>query len=154
MGSSLTNLLYHIVFSTKMRAELITPNLARDLYPYIGGIIRDEKGILLNIGGTANHLHLLAKFHPTTSISNMLQQIKGSSSKWINADRRAPAQFAWQTGYAAFSVSESSAESVANYIGHQAEHHQHRTYQEELVALLQKHQIPYDERYIWDEKCS
>jgi putative transposase len=150
MGSSLTNLLYHIVFSTKMRTDLITPNLAQDLYPYIGGIIRDEKGVLLKIGGMPNHLHLLAKFHPSISVSNMLQQIKGSSSKWINEDRRAPGHFAWQFGYAAFSVSESSAEAVTQYIETQAEHHQHRTYQEELVMLLQKHRIPYDERYIWD----
>ena len=64
MGSSLSNLLYHIVFSTKMRHDSITPNLAQDLYPYIGGIIRDEKGVLLKIGGMPNHLHLLTKFHP------------------------------------------------------------------------------------------
>jgi putative transposase len=150
MGSSLTNLLYHIVFSTKMRADLITPNLAQELYPYIGGIIRNEKGILLKIGGTTNHVHLLAKFHPTISVFNMLQQIKGSSSKWINDGQRAPSHFAWQTGYAAFSVSESSAEAMTQYIETQAEHHQRRTFQEELVILLQKHRIPYDERYIWD----
>lgn len=148
MGSSLTNLLYHIVFSTKMRHDLITSNLAQDLYPYIGGIIRDEKGVLLKIGGMPNHLHLLAKFHPSISVSNVLQQIKGSSSKWINDGRRVPGHFAWQTGYAAFSVSESSADAVTQYIAAQAEHHQRQTYQEELIALLQKHRIPYDERYV------
>ena len=150
MGSSLSNLLYHIVFSTKMRMEFITPELARELYPYIGGIIRDEKGILLNIGGMANHLHLLAKFHPTASVSNMLQQIKGSSSKWINDGRRAPGYFAWQAGYAAFSVSISSVGKIAQYIETQAEHHQKKTFQQELVAFLQAHKIAYDERYIWD----
>ena len=150
MGSSLTNWLYHIVFSTKMRVDLMTPNLTQDLYPYIGGIIRAEKGILLTIGGTANHAHLLAKFHPTVSVSNMLQQIKGSSSKWINDGQRAPGHFAWQTGYGAFSVSESSVAAVTQYIEIQAEHHQHQTFQAELVTLLQKHGIPYDERYLWD----
>ncbi|MDY0093597.1 MAG: IS200/IS605 family transposase [Candidatus Vecturithrix sp.] len=150
MGSSLTNLLYHIVFSTKMRHNLITPDLAQDLYPYIGGIIRDEKGALLKIGGMPNHVHLLTKFHPSISVSTMLQHIKGSSSKWINEGRRIQGHFSWQTGYSAFSVSESAAEAVTRYIETQAEHHQRQTYQEELIALLQKHRIPYDERYIWD----
>jgi putative transposase len=133
-----------------MRVDLITPELALDLYPYIGGIVNGEKGHLLKIGGTANHLHLLAKFHPAMAVSEMLQRIKGNSSKWINEGQRANGYFAWQRGYGAFSVSESAVDSVSQYIDMQAEHHQKMTFQEEFVALLKKHHIPYDERYIWD----
>jgi REP element-mobilizing transposase RayT len=150
MASTLTNLLYHIVFSTKMRQDFIVPELRTDLYPYIGGIIRGEKGIMLKIGGTANHLHLLAKFPPVMSVSKMLQHIKGNSSKWVNEERRMTFRFAWQRGYGAFPVSESAAEAVSRYIEAQEEHHKTMTFQEELLLLLKKHHIPYDERYMWD----
>jgi putative transposase len=150
MASTLTNLLYHIVFSTKMRQDVIVPELQTDLYPYIGGIIRGEKGILLKIGGTANHLHILVKFSPVMSVSKMVQHIKGNSSKWVNAERRMACRFAWQRGYGAFSVSESSAEAISSYIEAQEGHHKMMTFQEEFLLLLKKHHIPYDERYIWD----
>lgn len=107
MAGTYTNLLYHLVFSTKQRLSLITKELQPDLYSYIGGIIRGEGGTLLEIGGMPDHVHLLAKFKPTGSISDMLKVIKAGSSKWINEEQFKMRKFGWQDGYAAFTVSES-----------------------------------------------
>ncbi|OHB87670.1 MAG: transposase [Planctomycetes bacterium RIFCSPHIGHO2_02_FULL_40_12] len=150
MASTLTNLLYHIVFTTRKRQNLIIPALSVELYPYIGGIIREEKGKLLKIGGTLNHVHILARFSASVSVSEMLRRIKGSSSKWVNESSKGTSHFAWQRGYGAFSVSESSVENVISYIENQEEHHRKITFEGEFLLLLQKHGIPYDEKYIWD----
>ncbi len=150
MPSTLTNLLYHIVFSTKMRQRLVTPELSENLYPYIGGMIRSEKGKLLSIGGTDNHIHILAKFSPTVTMSDMMRGVKSNSSKRINENKRTRSRFAWRRGYAAFSVIESAYETVSDYIRNQKRHHRRMAFQEELLLLLRKHNIGYDERYIWD----
>ncbi len=150
MASTLTNLLYHIVFTTRKKQNLITPALFIELYPYIGGIIREEKGKLLKIGGILNHVHILARFSASISVSEMMRRIKGSSSKWVNENSRSTQHFSWQRGYGAFSVSESAVENVISYIGNQNEHHKKITFEEEFLLLLQKHRIPYDEKYIWD----
>ncbi len=150
MASTLTNLLYHIVFTTRKKQNLIIPVLSVKLYPYIGGIIREEKGKLLKIGGTLNHVHILARFSASVSVSEMLRRIKGSSSKWVNEISRGTQHFSWQRGYGAFSVSESSVENVAGYIENQEEHHKKITFEEEFLLLLHKHNISYDEKYIWD----
>jgi len=149
MASTLTNLLYHVVFSTKERRELIDATLQPRLCEYIGGIIRSERGRALAIGGTKDHMHILAAFPPTATVSNMLQHIKGNSSKWIH-DACHNAVFAWQNGYAAFSVSESAVASVTRYIAQQAEHHKRRNFMDELRTILKKNNISFDERYIWD----
>jgi putative transposase len=150
MPSTFTNLLYHIVFSTKQREPLITEDFREELYKYIGGIIRAEGGILIEIGGIEDHIHLLAKIKPSVSISEMLNKIKANSSKWINENDKAPRRFQWQEGYAAFTVSESQAPHVREYIRNQEEHHQKTSFQEEFIAILEKHGVSYDPRYIWD----
>lgn len=150
MSSTLTNFLAHIVFSTKKREPLISQELANELYPYIGGIIQSKKGKLITIGGTENHVHILGVFSPTIAISEMLQHIKGGSSKWINAEKRPRFRFAWQRGYAGFAVSESLCDRVTQYIKNQQAHHKKMTFKEEYVNLLKKHHIPYEEQYIWD----
>jgi len=150
MGSTLTNLLYHIVFSTKLRQALLTPELRAELYPYIGGVIRGEKGTLIKIGGTQDHVHLLAVFHPSISVSDMLRRIKANSSKWVNDQQKMRMHFSWQRGYGAFSVSESAVNGVSGYIDGQEAHHKKMSFQDEFLLLLKKHNIPYDERYIWD----
>ncbi|MEX0612030.1 MAG: IS200/IS605 family transposase [Pirellulales bacterium] len=148
MPSTYTNLLYHIVFSTKQRIPLIINEFQEELYRYIGGIIRAEGGVLLEIGGTTDHVHILAKFKPATSVSEMLAKIKANSSKWVNDHKMKLRKFGWQEGYAAFTVSESQAPAVAVYIRNKDEHHRKQTYQEELLALLQRHGIEYDPRYL------
>jgi REP element-mobilizing transposase RayT len=150
MPSTHTNLLYHLVFSTKRRLPLISSNLGTELYRYIGGIIRDEGGIMLEIGGIADHLHILTKWKPSIALSDFLAKIKGNSSKWANETKMKMRKFGWQEGYGAFSVSESQVVAVTKYIRSQEEHHRKQTFQEEYLALLKKHRIQFDERYLWD----
>jgi REP element-mobilizing transposase RayT len=150
MPSTYTNLLYHIVFSTKDRIPLITNNIQEELYKYIGGIIRAEGGVQLEIGGMQEHVHILAKFKAAISVAEMLNKIKSNSSKWANDHKMKLRKFGWQEGYAAFSVSESQVPAVREYIRNQKEHHRQQTYQEEFVTLLERHGIEYDPQYLWD----
>jgi REP element-mobilizing transposase RayT len=150
MPSTYTNLLYHIVFSTKDRIPLIADNIQREHYKYIGGIIGAEGGVQLEIGGMREHVHILAKFKAAISVAEMLNKIKSNSSKWANDHKMKLHKFGWQEGYAAFSVSESQVPAVREYIRNQEEHHRKQTYQEEFVALLERHGIASDPRYLWD----
>ncbi len=150
MGSTLTNLTYHVVFSTKNRENLLHDSFRDSLYSYLGGIILGEKGKLIKIGGTKDHVHILAKFSPAVTVSNMLQHIKGNSSKWVNDKKFLTTHFYWQRGYGAFSVSESMLNTVATYIENQAQHHRKMTFKEEFLILLEKHNIAYDEQYLWE----
>jgi REP element-mobilizing transposase RayT len=150
MPGTYTNLLYHIVFSTKKRIPLISEKLQEDLYSYIGGIIRGERGALLEIGGMPDHVHLLVKLNPTKSVSEMLNRMKAKSSKWANQEKFKMRKFAWQDGYAAFSVSESQVGSVQRYIRTQKTHHRRRSFQDEFRALLTRHGIQFEERFLWD----
>lgn len=150
MAGTYTNLLYHLVFSTKSRLPLISRELETDLNAYIGGIVRGEGGVLLEIGGMPDHVHLLAKFKPAVSVSDMLKHIKGNSSKWVNEERMQSRKFGWQDGYAAFTVSESQVGAVRNYIREQEQHHCGQSYQDEFRALLNRHGIECDEKYLWD----
>jgi putative transposase len=151
MPNTYTNLLFHIVYSTKYRKPLITLDRQDDLYGYIGGIIREQKGILLTAGGMADHVHLLAKLPPTIAVSDMLRLIKANSSKWAN-ERGDVTDFEWQAGYAAFSVSESQGGRVRGYIETQEAHHRRLPFRDEYLALLRKHNIEFDERYVFEEE--
>ncbi|MDQ7797787.1 MAG: IS200/IS605 family transposase [Candidatus Edwardsbacteria bacterium] len=150
MGSTLTHLIYHIVFSTKGRQNIVAPALREILYPYIGGIIRGEKGAMLKIGGAADHVHILASLPPTLSVSEALRRIKGNSSKWVNENGNIKIHFEWQRGYGAFTLGESMIETVSRYIENQEEHHRVKGFKEEYLLFLKERGITYDERYIWD----
>jgi len=150
MSSTLTNLLYHIVFSTKNRSDIITKLYQEELYKYIGGIIKEHRGILLAIGGTSNHIHIFMKNSANLSISHILKEIKGNSSKWVNENKYINVKFNWQIGYSAFSVSKSKSKIVENYINNQEEHHKDKLFKNELIDLLEKHDIEYDKKYLWD----
>ena len=152
MSSTFTNLLFHVVYSTKYRKPLIHPAWSERLFEYIGGIIRGERGILLEINGTADHIHLLAKFSPTIAVSDMLRLIKTNSSKWVHDERLADHEFRWQTGFGAFSVSHSQVERVRQYIQNQQRHHRRQTFKDEFLALLHKHNIEFDERFAFEEE--
>jgi REP element-mobilizing transposase RayT len=149
MANTYTQLIYHIVFSTKNRKPLIHQSLQKDLYSYIGGIIRNANAILIEIGGMPDHIHIVAGMKPTHQISDAVKVIKAKSSKWINEKTNFQDKFSWQTGYGAFSVSVSQFQTVRHYVAHQKEHHRATTFQEEFVALLKKHHIQYDEKYLW-----
>jgi putative transposase len=150
VAGTFTNLLYHVVFSTKDRQALIPAALRAELDKYIGGILHNQGGILLEIGGMPDHIHIVAKLPADRSVSEMVRLIKANSSKWVN-ERTAPAvSFGWQSGYGAFSVSASQLEDVRGYVRRQEEHHRVRTFREEFVEFLKWHEIAYDERYLWD----
>jgi len=148
MASTLTNLLYHLVFSTKDRLPLITADIREPLYKYIAGIIRNQGGTLIEIGGMPDHVHCLARLPANKAVSDMLRAIKSDSSGWVNRERPKD-RFAWQAGYGAFTVSQSQAEVVQKYIQRQEEHHRVRSFKEEVLEMLEKHGVEYDERYLW-----
>lgn len=148
MAGTYTNLLFHLVFSTKERLPLITESVEGELHGYIGGIIRGEGGVLLEIGGVPDHVHLLARFKADASVSMMIRKIKAPSSKWMNERPDARERFEWQGGYGAFSVSESRVPAVRRYLRRQKEHHKQTSFREELISLFKAHGIQYDERYL------
>jgi len=149
MANTYTNLLYHIIFSTKDRIPLITDDLREELYKYMGGIVRGEKGILISIGGMPDHVHLAAKFKAGISMSDMLRKIKANSSKWANEKLNNRSKFAWQNGFGAFTVSESQLDALLHYIKRQEEHHRNKTFKEEFLEFLKKQNIEYEEKYLW-----
>jgi len=150
MGHTLTNLLSHIVFGTKERMPLITADLRARLFSYLGGIVRNLGGTVIAINGTASHVHILAELKPSTSVSEAVRVLKSNSSRWVHELGARFSKFGWQTGYAAFSVSRSNLKGVARYIDQQEEHHKRMDFRREFVALLRKHGVQYDERYVWD----
>ena len=149
MASTLTNLLYHIVFSTKDREPLIREGFRAELEKYTAGIIRNERGILLGIGGMPDHLHLITKFKPDRSVADMVRLIKANSSKWVNENHGERGRFAWQSGYGAFFREPITAQALKAYVASQQEHHRTRSVQEELREFLTKHGVEFDERYVW-----
>lgn len=145
-----TCLTYHLVFSTKERRPLITPRLETELYPYLGGILRDQRGKLLEIGGIEDHVHLVVSLHPTMSVAEIIRLLKSNSSKWIRERGDLGKWLGWQKGYGAFTVSASQVATVRRYVANQKEHHRKTGFKEELLLLLNKHGIEFDERYLWD----
>ena len=150
MAGTYTKLYYHLVFSTKHRAELITPAIEGDLFNYLGGIVRSLGGVCMEIGGMPDHIHIVAILPPKVALSDALREIKAGSSKWVNESKDVPVKFAWQDGYAAFTVSRSQLDSAARYIRDQKLHHRQRDFKSELLELLEKHGVEYDPRYVWD----
>ena len=144
MGHTFTNHLYHIVFSTKGRESFIGSAVRAELYKYIVGIARNNKGTVLRINGDKDHVHLLAKVSPSISISDFVRLIETNSSKWMSERFSSMRDFAWQSGYASFTVSESRKSVVVEYIEHQAAHHKKLSFAEELAGFLTKNKITFD----------
>jgi REP element-mobilizing transposase RayT len=140
----------HCEFSTKDRRPLITPQLRERLWPYVGGIARENGLKAVSIGGVEDHLHLLLSVSATMPIAKAMQLIKGSSSKWVHDTFPDQRLFAWQSKYGAFSVSLSQVDKIVDYIENQEAHHRKMTFQEEFIVLLKKHKIEYNERYLWE----
>ena len=151
MGS-FTQLTYHVVFSTKFRRPTLVKNIRERLYEYMGGTIRGQKGHLLEIGGVEDHLHLLMHIPPTESVSNFIRDLKSSSSTWINDSQLVNQDFRWQKGYGAFTVSYSQIESVRRYIQNQEEHHRKLTFKEEYVLMLKRHNIQFEDRFLFEHE--
>jgi REP element-mobilizing transposase RayT len=149
MAQSLAKIVVHVVFSTKNREPLLSETIRNDLFAYIVGILNSLDCITLVINGTVDHVHALIAMSKTISLSKMMADMKGGSSRWLNSQGTMMKQIAWQAGYGAFSVSESQIAKVVDYIAGQEEHHRKTTFQDELILLLKKHKIEFDERYIW-----
>ena len=149
MPHTYSNLLSHIVFSTKDRKPLIDSALEDRLFPYLGGILRELGCTLLIVNGVDDHIHLLAKLIPSVAVADLVGKIKGSSSHWVHDAFPDQSRFGWQRGYAAFSVSKSSARAVARYIEGQKAHHRKQSFHDVFVELLRRHDIAAEERFLW-----
>ena len=149
MPKSYTNLIYHVVFSTKDRRPLITPDRAPRLYEYIGGAVRAMGGISLAINGMDDHAHALAKLRPDKDLSSVLRDLKANSSGWMHEVFPDAKDFSWQNGYGAFTVSPTQVGIVRDYIARQAEHHAKHSFRDEFVTLLRKNDVEFDEKYLW-----
>jgi putative transposase len=150
MAGKYLSLLVHFTWSTAGREPWIEPNIREDLYSYIGGIMNNKRAKLLSAGGMFDHIHLYASMPSTLSVADFVNVVKSNSSRWVHESYSRLRNFAWQEGYGAFSVSKSEEKKVVQYIRNQEKHHEKRTFKEELITLLKKHEIEYDERYLWD----
>ena len=148
MSQSFTNLLYHIIFSTKDRRPLITNACEARLHDYIGGTLRGQDAISLAINGTQDHVHVLAKLRPDKALSDVLRDLKANASGWMHNVFPDLKDFSWQRGYGAFTVSASQVSPVRDYIARQKEHHQRQSFRDEFIAFLKANVIPFDERYL------
>ena len=149
MPQSLVKILVHMVWSTKDRVRVITPDIEPQLFGYIGGIITNNRGRMIAAGGDADHIHLLASIG-RIDVSELIGDIKRDSSSWIKQQDPRFAQFYWQRGYGAFSIGESQVPRVSRYIRDQKEHHRTQTYQDEFRELCRRYGLAIDERYCWD----
>jgi REP element-mobilizing transposase RayT len=150
MANTYTSLHYHVVFSTKHREALIAPAVEPRLWAYLGGIARENDMRPLCIGGVEDHVHLLLGLPPSLAVSKAVQLIKGGASKWVHDTFPELRTFAWQDGYGAFTLGKSQIPDTVAYIQKQREHHRARTFKDEYLAFLRKHEIEYDERYVFD----
>jgi REP element-mobilizing transposase RayT len=149
MSSSYTSLVYHIVFSTKYRKPTLTDSIRSETYAYLGGIICNKKGQLLEIGGTDDHVHILTSCPATIALAEFARDIKANSSKWLHEEKQ-HRNFQWQAGYGAFTVSYSGIDAVRQYICKLADHHKTRSFEDEFRMILQRHQIVFDEKYLFE----
>jgi len=145
---SYTNLIYHIVFSTKERRETLASERIARICKYTAGIIRNHEGVPLAVNGVADHLHVAAIVSPKIALSQFVGTIKSNCSKWIHGTFSDMQDFGWQDGYSAFTVSASVRDSVVSYIRNQETHHRKMSFQDELIQLLEKHGVEYDPKYI------
>ncbi|MDZ7288596.1 MAG: IS200/IS605 family transposase [candidate division KSB1 bacterium] len=150
MPQSLSKILVHVIFSTKHRQPLIRPEIETELFKYMASICREYESPALIINGTVDHVHILLSLSRKIALSDLLEKVKKSSSKWIKTKGAFYENFYWQNGYGAFSIGQSGVEAVKEYIAKQKERHRKKTFQEEYRAFLKKYQIEYDERYVWD----
>ena len=150
MGHTFTNHLYHIVFSTKDREPWLKSKHRDRLYKYISGVARNHHDQVLAVGGADDHLHLLIRLEPEVAVSDLLREIKSNSSRWVRQTFKELHGFAWQAGYASFTVSESNWRRVAQYIVLQEKHHQRLSFGQEFARLLKRHGIEFDPDHYLD----
>ena len=150
MPQSLSNILVHLVFSTKQRVPWLSPTVRDDVFPYMTGVLQNLGCQVIQVGGVEDHIHLLFRLSRTVTIATLVERAKTSTTSLIKQRRPELSRFAWQAGYGAFSVGPGEFDTVIRYIQNQVVHHRKITFQEELKALLTEAGLEYDERYLWD----
>ena len=150
MAQSLVKNYLHIIFSTKLRTEFIDKKIENELFSYIATICKDYDSPAIQIGGTDDHIHILLNLSRKFAIMKVIQEIKAHSSKWIKTKGKKYENFFWQDGCGAFSVSQKHIFATINYIQNQREHHKNQTYKVEFLTILNKYEMDYDEKYLWD----
>jgi REP element-mobilizing transposase RayT len=151
MANTYTQIHIHFVFAVKFRQRIIQSKWKEDLYKYMTGIIQNDNHKLLAINGMPDHIHILIGLRPAQSISDLMKNIKQSSSKWINENKLTNGHFEWQEGYGAFSYSKSQIGQVVNYIQNQELHHKKKTFRDEYLDFLEKFEVDYDDKFIFKE---
>ena len=149
MANTYVALHYHIVFSTKNRERWITQDIEERVWTYIAGVATRHEMMPLKIGGLDDQLHIVLGIPAALTVSKAVQLLKGSSSRWIRLTFPELEAFGWQEGYGAFTVTKSALPAIVQYVARQRERHQRQTFQEEFRGLLDRHEITYDERYLW-----
>jgi putative transposase len=149
MSQSLSKLYVHLIFHVKNNVGLIRHEDEKELYSYIGGVVKLSKSIPVNINGTDDHIHVLCIMSKKVSLADLLEDIKKNSSRWIKTKGAHYQNFAWQGGYACFSVSQSKVNVVSRYLDNQKEHHKHQTFREEYIQFLKEYDIEFNEDYLW-----
>ena len=150
MPQSFARLHIHLVFSTKHRAPLLAEAVREQFHGYVARVLQNLDCPALLINSVADHVHILFELARTAALSEVVQELKQASSKWLKTQGDEFADFSWQAGYGAFSVSESQTEGVKAYIAGQAEHHRKKSFQEEFRTFLERHGFKIEERYVWD----
>jgi REP element-mobilizing transposase RayT len=150
MAQSLANIILHIVFSTKDRRPLIRPQIEDELYKYIAGVCKNLHCPLIKINGVEDHIHILLHLSRTISVSDLIRDLKANSSRWIKSKGSDYNEFCWQGGFGVFSLSRRNLDGAICYLDGQKDHHKTVTFKEELIAMLKRAKISFDEKYLWD----
>ena len=150
MAQSLSNILLHIVFSTKNREPFIDESIERDLFKYVAKVARTLHCPTHGIGASDDHIHIACSLARTVPVSKLIQEIKQDSSHWMKQHGVAYVDFAWQNGYGAFSIGQSQLSDLERYIAGQRDHHRRESFQDEFRCLLNRYEVDFDERYLWD----
>jgi putative transposase len=150
MANTYTQIYIHVVFAVRERESLIKPEWKEELFKYITGILKNQGIKLIAIGGVEDHVHILFGMNPTIALSDLVRDIKASSSKFINEGNFVRGKFYWQEGFGAFSYSRSQIDAVAKYILNQEEHHSRKSFKDEFIAFLDRFEIEYDDRYLFN----
>ena len=150
MGQSLNKIYVHLVFSTKHRQPLIGDSIKEELFSYLGGICKNLECNPIQVGGNKDHVHVLFLLSKKIALMDLIEKVKSNSSKWIKTKGIEFENFYWQNGYGAFSVNPTEIEIVKNYIINQRKHHETVTFKSEFLDILEKHEMEYDEKYLWD----
>jgi len=150
MSQSLSQIYLHIIFSTKNRHQSLTEDIQAQLFPYMATILREHGSAAYKVGGYLDHIHIACTLPKTKSPVDLISEVKISSTKWLKHTFEGMEDFGWQHGYGVFSFSQSHLESVVEYIVNQKAHHHKLSFKDEMVAFLEKYNVEYNEKYLWD----